>query len=127
MTKPKLYFSLAFLLIPLLTACTSEVATLDMSVTPFPIGTYKSLEWSWVFEEDGTYYYYPFDQPDNTSYGEYTLTGDQIVIKDDMCAGGEEGKYQWEFDGEALKFTLIREACSGRSQYMVALPWSLEQ
>jgi hypothetical protein len=80
---------LALLLMLLIVACSSEVSTPDLSVTPFPMGTYKSMEYAWVFEEGGTYFFYQLNAPDEIVNGTYTITGDQIEIQDDYCPGGE--------------------------------------
>ncbi len=48
------------------------------------------------------------------STGKYRLSGNQIIFYDDTFCGNAEGAYNWAFDGKALKFTVVSDACGAR-------------
>jgi len=126
MTKFMKSLTLATLLGIVLVGCSAELPTPDLAVTPFPMGTYKNSAFEWVFEDNGIMFIGYLDNPEFP--GSYTITGDQIVFTEEHeCPDGEEGTYQWEFDGNALSFKVLRENCSGRSGRIVWRPWVLEQ
>jgi hypothetical protein len=110
-----------------LAGCSAESPTSDSDVIPFPSGTYKALDYVWVFQEDGTSLVHNVNDPDTIYYGTYAISGDKVDITDDMCPGGVEGTYKWEFDGKALKFITLKDNCIDRPYYMTRSPWSLEQ
>ncbi len=48
------------------------------------------------------------------STGKYRLSGKQIVFYGDTFCGNAEGAYNWAYDGKALRFTVVSDACGDR-------------
>jgi hypothetical protein len=91
----------------------------------FPTGTYLEGDFNATFTKAGEIIV--FDDDFVKARGLYTLEGNTIVIKDKSpqseCGG--EGKYRWKFDGKALTFTKISDACVGRTHHLTARVWWL--
>ena len=103
---------LGTLIAGLAAACAGNVAP----AASFPEGTFASPVRGGVtqqFSADGTYTVtFPGHNPHT---GTYTISQDEVVLTDDneICAG-VAGKYKWTFDGTALTFTPIDDACAPR-------------
>ncbi len=48
------------------------------------------------------------------STGKYRLSGNQVIFYDDTFCGNAEGAYNWTYDGKALRFTVVSDACGDR-------------
>jgi hypothetical protein len=90
----------------------------------FPIGKFQNekLNQAMTFIADGRW----SDQGDTPSggplLGTFTVTGDQIIFKDDYC-GDVLGTYTWSYDGEALSFKTIDDKCSVREYIIPSGKW----
>jgi hypothetical protein len=90
----------------------------------FPTGTYQEGDFNATFTKDGEVMVFSDDLV--KARGLYRLEGNTIIIKDKEqgeCSG--EGKYRWKFDGKALTFTKISDACSGRTHHLTSRAWQL--
>jgi len=95
------------------------------AIASFPVGTFTRdgedpLGGRIInFEADGSYLYQGHG---DTAVGTYTVTGDQIVFKDNVC-GGVTGTYTWSFDGTALSFTMLHDTCGPRPGVLHLATW----
>ena len=105
----------------------------------FPVGTYTcevgADKGTWTLRANGTY-----GQPWNlrregtdiqeTDYGTYTVTGDQITITASVdsqyCFGQEMGTYTWSFDGQALSVKSLGDKCAVREYVIVSCHWLMQ-
>ena len=98
----------------------------------FQTGAYSitkdGVTWSMVFGAGGDVTVTTADnEPD--VYATYTVTGDQIMFRDERgpgaCLGDglEVGTYTWNLDGTQLTFTKVADNCDGRAQALTGQPW----
>jgi hypothetical protein len=84
----------------------------------FPTGAYAAGNLTLTFSGDGKYTV--SEKGEVVVEGTYTVTQDQIVVTDKQgryaCTepGASIGKYQWKYDGQALTFSKLEDACQGR-------------
>ena len=104
----------------LLVSCASPtpLPTPGPAQTDFPVGMFKmGMGDQYRFFEDGTYeQYYEPTGDEIHQRGTYTISGDQITMMEleGHCSGEEEAIYSWNYDGEKMKFTHIRDFCTIR-------------
>lgn len=104
----------------------TPLPTPGAATTAFPIGNFvldggdplggHTCE----YKADGTFVYQGHG---NTAKGTYTVTGDQVVLRDDYCGGGLVGTYTWTFDGKALTFKALNDKCSARWSLLDNIKW----
>jgi hypothetical protein len=62
--------------------------------------------------------------------GTFTLKGGELELRDRdgplACNPDQVGRYKWSFADKTLTLVLISDECQGRSQSMVAQPWTWE-
>jgi hypothetical protein len=90
----------------------------------FPIGSYSNrtvFNCSWRFNANGTYNldYGFFNDYD---LGAFTVSGDQISIKDSSDCD-IEGTYTWSYDGNALTFKSLGDPCDVRETIIQKGKW----
>jgi len=80
----------------------------------FPTGVFAKASLAWEFKADGTYYWNESKSGTDAS-GAYTVTADQIVIKDDLFGCQDVvATYVWAYDGEVLSITPADDKCRDR-------------
>jgi hypothetical protein len=89
----------------------------------FPMGTYAEGDFSATFTKEGELIVFSDDFVKARAV--YSVDGNIIAFKDkdakSQCVG--EGKYKWKFDGKALTFTKISDACTGRTRHLTSRAW----
>lgn len=106
-------------------ATPTPLPTPGPAMIPFPVGTFvrdgeDPLGGHMVtYEADGSYLYQGHG---STAFGTYTVTGDQIVFKDNVC-GGVLGVYTWSFDGTALTLKMLDDTCGPRPGVLHLARW----
>jgi len=84
----------------------------------FPTGVFTKASLTWEFKPDGTYYWKESKSGTDAS-GAYTVTADQIVIKDDLFGCQDlVATYVWTDDGEVLSLTPVDDKCTDRKNLM---------
>jgi hypothetical protein len=94
----------------------------------FPIGKFKNdkLNQEQTFLADGrTSAFGDITPSGGPVVGTYTVTGDQVTMKDDYC-GDVLGTYIWIYDGKALSFKTINDECSIRESLLSLGKWLKE-
>ena len=91
-------------------AAAPKVAT---TAAGFPIGSFRSIpaRAHINFNADGSYQI-PAIMGNAPINGTMTVTGDQVVYKDDWCPG--PGIYTWKFEGVTLTQRLVSDDCRTR-------------
>jgi hypothetical protein len=57
----------------------------------------------------------------------WTQAGDQAMFNDDLASGcSQRYTYRYTFDGRALRFTKVDDACAARVLFMTLEPWILQ-
>lgn len=98
-------------------AAPGQLPTPGPATSPFPLGTFTKDEedplggHTNIFQADGSYIYQGHGRG---ATGTYSVTGDQIVFKDNYC-GSVLGRYTWSFDGSVLSFRMLDDTCAARS------------
>jgi inosine-uridine nucleoside N-ribohydrolase len=108
----------AIVLLIVLSGCRPSIPTpapTEAVIGDFPIGSFANsyVPWTWQFRSDGTY---SVGVPSPVENGTFTVSADQIALKGDYC-GEITGTYNWAYDGQALTFTVLDDACHER-QYI---------
>ncbi len=100
-------------------------AAQSLSRERFPVGTYLEGDFNATFTKEGEIIV--FSDELVKARGFYKLEGHTIIIKDrdreSQCSG--EGKYKWRFDGKALTFVKLADACAGRARHLTSRAWQL--
>lgn len=86
----------------------------------FPTGKYVAGDFSATFTGGGKF---TVGQKEETVVeGVYSVTADRIELTDKQgryaCTEAGPGKYEWKYDGKALKFTILEDLCEGRSEVL---------
>ncbi|HVF89409.1 MAG TPA: hypothetical protein VNH22_05030 [Blastocatellia bacterium] len=91
----------------------------------FPVGSYVDGDFIATFTPDGKLFVHSDDFL--KAEAAYTVEGDQITIKDKKATGecGGAGRYKWRFDGKALSFTRVEDACKGRARHLTSRRWPM--
>jgi hypothetical protein len=55
--------------------------------------------------------------------GQWNLSGEQIDFTEPGVGCGESFTYKWEWDGQALKFSVVDDSCRQRIDILTAHPW----
>jgi hypothetical protein len=132
---------IAILMSILIAACGSQTAepveaeTQDEVVlfTEFPTEEFGQNRFSpnetFTFLSDGTY----FNTRDGVIVvnGTYEIDGNHLTVQDDAANCNVDGihdvgQYTWEYDGEKLEFSLIKDDCLGRRYHLINGTWVLQ-
>lgn len=100
---------------------TQSPAPLAPTATPvtYPTGVFTKANWTMEIFDDGTAHVF---QQFVDSFGTYTVTGNQVVVKDDFCKD-ITGTYNWSYDGQVLSFTAVQDKCMDRKNVMHQSKW----
>ena len=98
-------------------------ASLALTQSKFPTGTYANGDFAITFSDDGTH---TVSSGGNVVVkGSYTVTQDQIALSDKegdyACKG--TGKYKWKAEGKGLKFEKVEDECEGRATALSGSTW----
>lgn len=107
----------------LLAATALPAVAQDPKKSDFPIGSYWDGGFIATFTADGKLTIY--DEDFIKAEGFYKIDGDQIMITDKDATGecSGVGKYNWKFDGKALRFAKLKDDCAGRAHHMTSRLW----
>jgi hypothetical protein len=103
--------------------------TTATTVSAFPTGAFTNKAgWTWEFTADGRQLYHQSFPDFSAEYyvsGTYTVTGNQVVLKDSTgdCGGAKEGTYAWAYDSKALSFKVLVDQCGTREGAATSGPW----
>ena len=89
----------------------------------FPTGSFDAGSLTLTFNANGTHTL--ADRGNIVVNGTYVVQGDQITLTDKSgdFACDEVGKYQWTYDGKALRFKALLDDCGGRADGLTQQPW----
>jgi len=91
----------------------------------FPTGAFAAGPFTLTFNGDGSYTVAAEDKV--VVKGTYTATDDEILLKDtegEYACVNQPGKYKWKYDGKAITFSKVEDACEGRAQALPAQPFA---
>ena len=90
----------------------------------FPTGVFTKANFTWEFKADGTYYWQESKSGTDAS-GVYTVTGNQIVIKDDLSGCQDvAATYIWAYDGQKLSLKVVDDQCRDRRLMFDQTKWT---
>ncbi len=90
----------------------------------FPTGVFTKANITWEFNADGTYYWKEGKSGTDAS-GVYTVTGDQVVIQDDLFGCQDvAATYVWGYDGQKLSLTVVDDQCRDRGLMFDQTKWT---
>jgi len=90
----------------------------------FPTGVFTKANMTWEFKADGTYYWKEGKSGTDAS-GVYTVTGDQVVIKDDLFGCQDvAATYIWAYDGQKLSLRVVDDQCRDRNLVFDQTKWT---
>jgi hypothetical protein len=96
----------------------------------FPAGNYKANDVSMVFDGKGNFHVVKSGTTEVS--GTYSTAQGRIELTDVSgpwaCAGAgqKKGTYVWAFNGTALTFTKVTDACDDRSTALLSASWQLQ-
>ena len=103
---------------------TQPPAPTATTALPFPISSFVKANITWEFRADGTYSWKE-SLSETEASGTYTVTGNQIVIKDDYAPCKDVvATYAWAYDGQKLSLTLVDDACRDRRLTFDQTKWT---
>jgi len=89
----------------------------------FPIGSYQGGPFTITFEEGGAFRVMHSSGAGVT--GTYKISGDQIEFTDqegELVCQGSAGKYKWKLGRDSLIFSVVDDACDGRTEALTSEP-----